>query len=147
MEQQNIKLEDFTLQTIDEDSKEFDESKLNSPFLDQRFFGIKSFNRGDISKNDHNETIHQPALKLTSTIFNNSNNITEYNSSTINSEANREEQEPNISSSNNFPKSTETTHLLANIPEDVIRYIKEVSTNYLLLIYDVMLFRLLMSNG
>ena len=84
MEQQNIKQEDFTLQTIDEDSKEFDESKLNSPFLDQKFFGIKSFNTGDISKNDHSKTIQQPPLKLTPTIFNNSNNITEYNSSTIN---------------------------------------------------------------
>ena len=108
------------LLTISEDSKEFDESKINSPFLDQKYFGIKSFNK-DISKNDRRGTNQQqqqqqPPRKLATTIFNNSNHIIENNTSTINSEPNREDQESNQNmSSINFPKSNESTNLITNI--------------------------------
>ena len=135
---------DSRLQTINEDSKEFDESKINSPFLDQKFFGIKSFNK-DISKNNHRESNNQhhqqqqqqqqPPRKLATTIFNNSNHIIENNTSTINSEPNREDQESNQNmSSINFPKSNESTNLITNIPEDLIRQIKEVHPHHYYLI-------------
>ena len=116
--------QDSTLHTLNRDSKEFDESNMNFPFLDQKFLGIKSYNE-DISKSNYIDDIQQLSKTLTDSNNHMEYNLMEYDS--LISEPNKDEQESaqNISTLN-YRKSNETAHLIENIPDDVIRQLKEV---------------------
>ena len=116
--------QDSTLHTLNRDSKEFDQKNMNSPFLDKKFLGIKSYNE-DTSKSNYIDNIQQLSKTLTDSNNHMGYNLMEYDS--LISEPNKDEQEStqNISTLN-FRKSNDITNLIENIPDDVIRQLKEV---------------------